>query len=102
MRETMTFPGLTPTFVMVPLLQPELKELDHSRSAILVNLKTLECIQSEKGGTSEKSPKDFIDFRDLSEEKFEGLVKQLVGTGMPERMIQSLREYRARTSKAAS
>lgn len=98
----MPFPGLTPTLVRVSSSPPEVKDLDPSRSAVLVNPETLTCIQAEKGGTSEKPPKGFVDLRDLSDEEFERIIRRLVGKHMPDGMVQGFREYRTRISKTAT
>ena len=99
----MAFAGLVPTLVKVRLPQPELKEIDPSRDAMLINLRTGEIIQTVAGGTKEPPPAGFVDLRGLTDEKFEQIIDKWRADGMPDDMIGKLREYReqrrSRTTK---
>lgn len=93
----MTFPGLSPTFVIVPNLEViEGMNLDSSRESILFNPKTFYIIQAQEGGAKAEPPEGFVDFRNFSNDEFETIVSILDIGGMPIDMIQELRKYRAR------
>ena len=92
----MAFPGLKPTFVVVPTFMSA--ELDPSRDAVLINPATLDIIQSEKGGTEEKPPEGFVNFRNLPDEEFDRVIARLHEYGLLEKMTNGLRQYRSRTA----
>ena len=75
----------------------EFISLDPERDAILVDLKTNHIIQSIEGGTTEEPPKDYINFRDFSDEEFKEVINKLLKSGILNNdMIASLKEYCSR------
>jgi len=93
----MTFPGLSPTFVIVPDLEIiGGMNLDSSRESILIDPKTFHIIQAQEGGAKAEPLEGFVDFRNFSNEEFEMVVETLGINGVPIDMIRELRKYRAR------
>jgi len=92
----MTFPGLKPTFVKMAASECQrYKDLDATRQAILINLNTGRIIQAVEGGTTEKPPKGYTDFRDFTDNEFDEVVKGLLKAGFPQDQVAVLRAYRS-------
>lgn len=92
----MTFPGLKPTFVKISSSECQrYRDLDATREAILINLDTGRIIQAVEGGTTEKPPEGYTDFRDFTDDEFDKIVKELLNAGFPQDQVAVLRTYRS-------
>jgi len=96
----MSFPTLGPATVQVPSSRFRICLIDPNRDSIVVNLETLDMMQSVEGVVHPtKPPKGFVDISSLSCQEFQRLKRQLLQEGGTEQTIEDLKKYRANHRK---